>query len=432
MKNLLLFILLSGNFLFAIDSNNSRLILNKIPQKIIIDGKIDNLWNTADSVINFHQQDPYYGKTPSQKTISKIISTDNALYCLFICYDNSGEIQANSGVLDQFTGDVVSVMLDTYNDKRTAYKFAVNASGVKMDCRMVDDGRNRDYSWDGVWFAESKVYDWGYVVEMEIPYKSISYDKNLSEWGIDFDRWIPHSNEDIYWRKYEQNEGLRISKFGRLEFANVTPKNSGLNLEIYPIALTNTVMQENGKYKSKVDGGLDAFYNPSPSLTYQLTVNPDFAQIEADPYDFNISRYESYFSERRPFFTQGNEVFTASGKERSSGFYSPMELFYPRRIGKKLPDGSEVPLIAGTKAFGRSGLWEYGGFLALTGEKNYQIEDDNDSLVTKTEQRAYFGVGRIKKQIMANSTLGVLFVGKQTSDNSYGVLDIDGAFRGSS
>lgn len=416
-------ILMCGVMLGAGKSQN-RMLLIKAAEEIKIDGVIEPAWMNADSVVNFFQLDPFYGQEPSQKTVAKLMASDDALYCLMICYDNTGQVQVNSGTHDQFTGDIVSIMLDTYNDQRTAYKFAVSASGVKSDCRMVDDGRNRDYSWDGVWFAESRTYPWGFAVEMQIPFKSISYDKNLNEWGIDFDRWIPHSNEDIYWNRYEKNEGLRISKFGKLVFGDVRPVTKGMNLEIYPVGLVNSSMLKSGKYDVRPDAGLDVFYNPSPSLTYQLTVNPDFAQIEADPYDFNISRYESYFSERRPFFTQGNEVFTASGKERGSGFYSPLELFYSRRIGKKLPDGSEVPFIAGTKAFGRIGEWEYGGALSMTGEKEYITDGEK-----KKEDRAYFGVARLKKQILGNSTLGFLFVGKNTPSGTSGVMDIDGAFR---
>ncbi|MGE5435840.1 MAG: hypothetical protein ACM3O3_01315, partial [Syntrophothermus sp.] len=146
----------------------------------------------------------------------------------------------------------------------------------------------------------------------------------------------------------------------------------------------------------------------------------------ADPFDFNISRYESYFSERRPFFTQGSEIFMPSGQEHGSGFYSPLELFYPRRIGKKLADGSEVPLYFGSKVFGRLGDYEYGGFIARTGQVDYL-----DDTTNKTEEDAYFGSVRIKKQIFDNSSIGLLFVGKAEKNNNYGVLDIDGAFRGS-
>ncbi len=423
----LYFALILGSLLFInIFAGNSgkKLKLYKSTVEIKIDGVIDPVWATADSATGFFQLQPYFAQKPTNKTTAKVLTTDDAVYCIMICYENKNIIQQNTGVLDDRGGDIVSFMIDTFNDKKTAYKFGVSASGVKNDCRLLDDARNRDYNWDGIWFSDAKIYDWGYVIEMKIPYKSIQYDKEINEWGLDFDRWIPEFNEDLYWNAYERNEGQRISKFGSLIFKDFKPTVEGLNLEVYPVGLTKAKYLEDGKYKIDPDAGLDIFYNPSPQLKFQLTANPDFAQIEADPYDFNISRYESYFSERRPFFTEGNEVFMASGKQNNTGFYSPLELFYSRRIGKKLPDGSEVPLYLGTKAFGRLGGYEYGGFLALTGETNY---DDDGEL--KTEERAYFGSARLKKTILGNSQIGMMFVGKQTKNNTYGVLDIDGAFR---
>lgn len=420
-----LIIFASFSLLFA-DIDEKKLTLKKIDTEIIIDGNIDPIWSTADSSSTFIQHTPLHNHAPSRATTAKVLTTDDAIYCLMICYDDIENIEAQTGKLDDFSGDVVSFMIDTFGDNRTAYKFAVSASGVRSDSRLLDDARNRDYNWDGIWFADSKIYDWGFVVEMEIPYKSIQYSDELTEWGLDFDRWIPHLKEDIYWCAYDENTGQRISKFGKLIFDNFTPNVKSLNLEIYPVGIAKIDHLGGDKYKVDPDAGLDIFYNPSPKLTFQFTANPDFAQIEADPFDFNISRFESYFDERRPFFTEGNEVFQPSGRQRNTGFYRPLELLYTRRIGKKLPDGNEVPLIFGSKAFGRLGEWEYGGFAAMTGEKKY-AEDDK----TKTEKRAYFGSARIKKQIFENSSVGMLFAGKQNEDSTYGVIDIDGAFRGS-
>ncbi|HKB85639.1 MAG TPA: DUF5916 domain-containing protein [Ignavibacteriaceae bacterium] len=427
MKKLLLLIFCS-TLLFASSSRNQNkvMLLKEVNTPIKIDGEIDDEWSKVDSVSDFFQLQPYYGKNPSRRTIAKVLTTADALYCLMVCYDNRNDIQAGTGSIDNFDGDVVSIMLDSFNDEKTAYKFAVSASGVQADCRLLDDARNRDYSWDGIWFADSKVYDWGYVVEMKIPYKSFQYDDKANSWGLDFDRWIPKQAEDLYWCSYEQSEGQRISKFGKLVFEDFRPLVHGVNLEAYPVGISKATMKDDNKYDVEGKVGLDLLYNPSPKLKFQLTANPDFAQIEADPFSFNISRYESYFSERRPFFTEGNEIFMASGKQTSTGFYSPLELFYSRRIGKKLPDGSEVPLYAGTKVFGRINDWEYGGFLAMTGEKNY-----TDDSLHLTEGQAFFGSARIKKQIFGNSQAGLLFVGKQTKDSTYGVIDLDGAFRAS-
>jgi hypothetical protein len=388
-----------------------------------VDGLVEPQWYTADSTVSFFQLQPYFGRDPTVRTTAKVLSSDEALYCLMICIQPRSTIQANTGLLDQYVGDVVSIMLDTFNDRQTAYKFAVSASGVRSDARMLDDGRNRDFSYDGVWTAATAITDSGYVVEMEIPYRSLKHDGTSGGWGLDFDRWIPETKEDLYWSVYEQNEGMRISRFGRLEFNGVKPAAGGLNLELYPVAIARTTY--NGStYDTDPDLGLDLFYNPSEQLTLLLTANPDFAQIEADPFNFNISQYESYYSERRPFFTEGSEIFNASGRQNNTGFYRPMELFYSRRIGKSLPDGSIVPLIAGTKAFGRAPGWEYGGFVAATGQEEYV--SDGEAL---TEEKAIFASARVKRTILDNSSVGLLFVSKQTQGGMSGVLDIDGAFR---
>ncbi|MDP2886703.1 MAG: DUF5916 domain-containing protein [Ignavibacteria bacterium] len=400
--------------------------LKKTPERVTIDGVIDPAWSTADSADGFTMQQPYHNIPSTRRTVAKILTTDQALFCMMVCYDQRDSIQVITGKLDNTDGDYGSIMLDTFLDKRTAYKFGVTASGARADCRLLDDARNRDYSWDGVWFSAAEVYDWGFVIEWEIPYRSIQYDQNLSEWGLDFGRWMPTHNEDTYWCPYEENEGQRVSKFGKLMFEDFQPTIKGNNLEFYPVGITRATYLQDGKYKGEPDAGLDIFYNPSQKLTFQLTANPDFAQIEADPFAFNISRYETYFGERRPFFTQGNEVFMPTGRERGTGFYRPLELFYSRRIGKVLPDGSEVPLQLGAKAFGRLGDWEYGGFHATTGDRDY-MEDGEQ----KTEARAYFSSVRFKRQILDNSSIGVLFVGKHSLHQDDGVLDIDGAFRSS-
>lgn len=425
MKKFLTVLFLIPIILFA--SNKEKvLVIKKIDSPIKIDGIIDEAWSKADSAVDFFQLQPFFGKAPSRNSYAKVLTTETSLYCLIVCYDEKQNIQQNTGKLDDMGGDVVSIMLDTFGDRQTAYKFAVNAAGTRADCRLLDDARNRDYSWDGIWFSDSKIYDWGYVVEIEIPYKSIQYDEKLTSWGLDFDRWRPINSEDLYWCEYEQNEGQRISKFGKLAFEDFHPTIKGLNLELYPVAFGKINYLGNNKYKVDPKAGLDIFYNPSPQLTLQATANPDFAQIEADPFNFNISRYETFFSERRPFFVQGREIFMPSGAQRNSGFYNPMELFYSRRIGKRLPDGSEIPITFGAKAFGRFNEWEYGGFVARTGEKDFKNYDGSNA----TEPASVFVSGRVKKQILDNSSLGVLFVGKQTADKTYGVIDIDGAFRG--
>lgn len=404
--------------------STKSLRLRRAPSAIEIDGRIESAWMAADSVADFEQFQPYHGKPPSRRTIAKVLATDEALYCLMLCEDDPANIQTNTGVLDDYGGDVVSLMLDTFGDKQTAYKFAVSAGGVRGDCRLLDDARNRDYAWDGVWFSAARTYGWGYAVEMRIPFRSIQYDGSLTVWGLDFDRWRPTDGEDIYWCAYQQNEGQRISRFGTLLLDEIRPTAHGLGLEFYPVGLLKAHRIESGAMKVDPDAGLDIFYNPSKTLTFQLTANPDFAQIEADPFEFNISRYETYYSERRPFFTEGNEVFMASGKQRNSGFYSPLELFYSRRIGRILPDGSMIPLSVGAKAFGRWGDVEYGGFVARAAEQEYGA----DTAVNVVPGTTY-AAGRVKSSGSEKFSIGALAVGAMTGDKTNAVLDIDGVVR---
>ena len=238
MRILLPIFLLSLIISIEIVPQTKKLLLKETGIDIKIDGDIDRAWSTADSAADFFQLSPYYDQKPTVKTVAKVLTTDNDLYAIMICYDNEKDITAFTGMQDDFAGDIVSIMLDTFGDNKTAYKLAVNASGVKADSRLLDDARNRDYSWDGIWFSAAKIYTWGYVVEWKIPYKSIQYDDKLNEWGLDFDRWRAINSEDIYWNKYNKNEGLRVSKFGKLVFDNFHPSVHGLNLEIYPVGFS--------------------------------------------------------------------------------------------------------------------------------------------------------------------------------------------------
>lgn len=424
-KFIYVFLILFIQIISAQSINSDKILYSKkLNSEIIIDGKIDSSWSEADSTSDFFQFEPYFNQKPSVNTKVKVILDDFNLYCLFICYDDNPHlIMANNGMHDGFTGDIVSIMLDSYGDKQTAYKFAVNASGVMADSRILDDGRSRDYTWDGIWYAASKIYDWGFVVEIKIPFKSLKYNKDLTEWGLDFDRWRSYNREDLFWCKYEQNEGQRVSKFGKLIFTDIKPNQSGLNLEIYPVGISK-VTSQNNKYKFEPDAGLDITYNPSEQLTVLFTANPDFAQIEADPFNFNISRYETYFRERRPFFTQGNEIFTPSGRENRSGFYSPLELFYPRRVGRILPNGKHVPLNFGTKIFGKIDDYDYGAFVSMTGKENYSFNNKDYE-----EPNAIFSAVRLKRKILENSSVGILFASKNYEYGHNSVFDVDGAFR---
>ena len=163
MKRFLLFFL-TASLTLASNNPDKTLRLKKISKEIKLDGFIENTWNQADSVSDFIQYSPYHNKQPSYRTVAKVLTSDESIYCLMVCYAPRDVIQSETGTLDEFGGDVVSFMIDTFGDSRSAYKFAVSASGVKSDSRLLDDARNRDYNWDGIWFSSSQIFDWGFVV----------------------------------------------------------------------------------------------------------------------------------------------------------------------------------------------------------------------------------------------------------------------------
>src|SRR5512140_2946479 len=137
-------------------SSGQSMVVRRAATDILIDGVVGSVWSTADSVELTMQPQPYYGKPPTQRTVAKLLSTDNALCCLFLCYDQPGHVEIIAGMHDQAEGDNAALMIDTFDDRQTAYQFVVSAAGVRSDARILDDARNRDYSWDGVWFAGTK------------------------------------------------------------------------------------------------------------------------------------------------------------------------------------------------------------------------------------------------------------------------------------
>ena len=341
----------------------------------------------------------------------------------YVCYDERKNIQQNTSVHDEASGDIVSVMLDTFGDRQTAYKFAVTAAGVRADCRLLDDARNRDYSWDGVWYADAKASRLGVRGGNgdSLQIDQVQYgDRRV---GTGLRPLDSRELEDLYWCTYEQNEGQRVSRFGRLALNGFRPAAKGLNLEVYPVGDHEGHPAGGREHPVKPDAGIDIFYNPSEKLTAQLTVNPDFAQIEADPFSFNISGTKRISRSAGPSSREGNEVFMASGRSRNSGFYRPLELFYSRRIGRLLPDGDRS-----STARGHKGLWP----ARRMGVRRVPCPDRRRGLHRgRGEGDGIPGgvrIGTCEEAVLENSTIGVLFVGKQTAGDTTGCWMSTGPF----
>ncbi|MGC9337790.1 MAG: carbohydrate binding family 9 domain-containing protein, partial [Candidatus Cloacimonadia bacterium] len=269
--------------------------VHKIYTPPIIDGNLESIWTYGDSIITFTQWSPHEGQESTESTKVYIVYDEENIYIAFRCVDSQpDEMSINIVPRDcPSSGDIIWIMLDTFGDKNTAYEFGVNAAGVPIDDKLSDDGRVTDVTWDGVWYSATQITDYGYNVEMKIPFKTLRFKPGLTEWGINFFRYISRKNETDTWAPIRQSEGLRVSRCGILK--GIHPGKQGLHLEVYPVALGR---YETGKTSPEI--GLDLNWS-LPSSYFAITTYPDFAQIEADPYTINLSKYELYFDERRPF-----------------------------------------------------------------------------------------------------------------------------------
>ncbi|MFO7789673.1 MAG: DUF5916 domain-containing protein [Bacteroidales bacterium] len=293
-------------------------------EKIQLDGVMnEEAWDKAKCTGDFITYEPEFGKTPDQKSKVCILYDDNALYIGAKLFDDKpGNILKEFTMRDDDNGntDMFIFQLNPNKDSRNMYEFKVTASNVQTDIR-VSDG-DHDYNWDAVWMSEVSIHDKGWTVEMEIPYSAIRFpDKNVQSWSANFWRVIRRIREHSCWNPVEQEKGPESEQMGRI--TNLKNINPPLRLSFYPYASTSIDIHSNADKPSYgFSGGMDMKLGISKSHTLDMTLVPDFSQVESDNERLNLSPFETYYSENRPFFTEGLELFEKVG------------LFYSRRIGK--------------------------------------------------------------------------------------------------
>lgn len=384
-----------------------------------IDGVLEPVWASGDSAKNFTASWPVEGQPPSESTTVYLLSDDANLYVAYRCFDDPVRIRAWVTLRDQGWGDDVGLVIAPLGDNVTGYKFSVNARNVQVDAVLTADGREADADWDGVWFSAARIDDFGYAVEMRIPFAAVRYRPGLRDWGINFKRSITRTGEQLWWTPVRQNEGVRLSKAGRV--AGIAPVRRGFHLEAYPVGLIRYEKDPPRDPSVTPDGGFDLNWFPSGATGLALTVNPDFAQIEADPYRVNLSKYELYLDERRSFFTERAELFKPA---------NGVNLFYSRRVGKRLPDGQVVPIRAGVKFTTRFERFDLGLLSSATGPVSYT----DYSGAIRTEPGSFYSVARVNRNLFVNSSIGILYAGRdgrsETGSGDFDrVVGVDGAFR---
>ena len=364
---MLAFIFLSVcNYTIANDSivirNLSALRIEEAPK---IDGFLDEeVWKGAEIATDFTQGEPNPGESPSRKTEVRVLYDDEAIYIGAIMYDVSADsiMRQLSNRDDEENTDVFAVMLDTYNDDQNAYGFVIHPTGVQWDARY-SASQGQDVSWDAVWKSEVRIDATNWYVEMKIPYSAIRFSKEeVQTWGINFGRKIRRFREFNWWNTLNPEIDGFVNQFGQLN--GIRGIKSPVRLAFIPYVST---YYENYKDPAagtssdaySINGGMDIKYGINDAFTLDMTLIPDFGQVQSDNQVLNLSPFEVRFDEKRPFFMEGTELFNKGG------------LFYSRRIGgtpagyydvgDQLESGetitenpNEVQLINSTKISGRT------------------------------------------------------------------------------
>jgi len=384
----------------------------RIENRPKIDGRLtDACWESGVWSGQFTQQVPNQGKNPSQDTEIKILYDNSNLYVGFKCYDKGpGKIRPILSRRDKMDGDIAGIALDSYFDKQTAYEFNVAASGQKVD--LVHLGAYLwDFNWDAVWDGKAQVYDSIWTSELKIPFSQLRFAPGKEQvWGMHVWRWIDRHQEESQWKLIPIDAPAMVYLFGELRgIEGVKPK---INYQFLPYVNTRFSPNTDLENKTTLGYGLNGKVGLNSGFTLDYAINPDFGQVEADPSVLNLTSYEVFNEEKRPFFLEGNTILDFSMGEDM--------LFYSRRIGHApsyYPDLDEnqtisiaenTPILSALKLTGKTkkGL-SVGVVQSFTAKQHATIFIDNDKSKKNVEPFTSFMVGRVKQDFnKGNTTLG--------------------------
>jgi len=422
--------------------------VNPHPPKI--DGYLnDEIWtgHGVNWIGDFTQRDPVEGVPPTESTLVAVAYDDEALYVAMKMFDSEPDKIIKRLVRrDRWAdADYIAFRVDPYHDHRTGYEFEVSSAGVMRDMRIYDDS-NTDDSWDAVWEVKVAIQPWGWSAEYKIPYHCLRFNE-LEEhtWGVDFARYVARKEESSRWAYVPIKTGGFTRNFGHLTGINgIKPAR---HIEILPYVVSQLETEEPSAGNSDgrdilANTGVDLKIGLASNLTLDATINPDFGQVELDEPVLNLTAYETYFDERRPFFMEGSDLFS-----------TPFMLFYSRRIGRQPYQGvndddalyyTDYP--RGTTILGSGKLTgkitpstsiafltavtarEKAEYAALTNVVTQEIPSEEgavlDTISADTtirsqvvESEAIYSVLRIKKDIFNNSSIGATMA--VTGQDSY-------------
>ncbi|MEW6213456.1 MAG: DUF5916 domain-containing protein, partial [Acidobacteriota bacterium] len=358
---------------------------------ITVDGALtEPQWEQAASIGDIVQREPKPGEAATEQTIVKLLYDDQNLYIGAICYDSApdriiGTQMARDG--DLSADDRVEIIIDTFHDRRNAFYFATNPLGALVDALIIENGQvNRD--WNAIWYVRAQKFDRGWSAEFSIPFKSLSFNRGSQTWGFNFSRTIKRKLEEDRWAAARLDVNFfQVSEAG--EIRGLEEARQGRGLDVRPYVSGKWTRDHVADASDRdFNGGVDIFYNITPSLKWTSTINTDFAETEVDNRQINLTRFPLFFPEKRAFFLENAGVFNFS----NTG--SDLLPFFSRRIG--LLAGREVPILFGTKLTGKVDRYDLGVLGARTRETDF-IDAKN------------FFVTRVKRNLFEQSYLGGIY-----------------------
>ncbi|MAG69855.1 MAG: hydrolase [Acidobacteria bacterium] len=373
-------------------------------ETIALDGVLDEAaWQRAVPATDFIQQDPLLGGTPTERTEVRFIFNQNSLYMGVLCFDSEpDQLLGNTMKRDEFLSadDRFMWVMDTFLDRQSGYFFEMNPSGLMADSLMgAGGGQSRE--WDGIWDAKVLRSDLGWTLEIEIPFRTLNFDPNGLAWGVNFQRTIRRKNEENLWTGQERNQGLRRMANAGLLYIDIQGEGvtQGLGLDVKPY-LAGSGEESPGRdpatpLTGSADAGVDLFYNLTPGLRANLTINTDFAQTEVDQRLVNLTRFPLFFPEKRDFFLDGATFFDFYVPRNRQNPNIAVQPFFSRRIGLD-ESGQPQKIDYGTKLTGQYGQQDIGFLHVRTGEEDDVIGED-------------FTVLRLKRRVLTQSYLGMFY-----------------------
>jgi hypothetical protein len=408
-------------FSAGVKAGNQRVVKAvRLTEPVKIDGILDEkVWKT-EGYSDFYQRDPQEGEVPTEKTVFWVAYDDKFLYVAGRMFDSEPEkITSRLGRRDDFVeSDWFVFAIDPYFDKRSGYRFCVNPAGSIMDQVLYNDEWD-DSTWDGIWESAVIIDDQGWTVEMQIPFHQLRFKKKAEYvWGINLHRIIKRKNEELWYVLVNKDDSGYVSRFARLE--GVRDIHPGRHIELLPFVAGRAEFSPedvDDPFDSGQDfmanAGIDFKIGLKSNLILDATVNPDFGQVEVDPAVINLSAYETYYSEKRPFFIEGASIFRF-GHGGATNFWSfdwgNPSFFYSRRIGRS-PQGldnldydyADSPLwttiLTAAKLTGEIGKgWKMGFLNALTSREYAEIDLGGERSTEEVEPFSYYGVLRTQKE----------------------------------